>query len=55
MCVYKGWVLDFVVLYNDVIRVMKEDINFFLLVGFGSIYLLVIIFNFWGYVFFDFL
>ena len=46
---HKGWALDSVVLHNDVIRAMKEDINSPPSVGFGSIYLLVIAYNSWGY------
>lgn len=46
---HKGWALDSVVLHNDVIRAMKEDINSPPPVGFGSIYLLVIVYNSWGY------
>ena len=46
---HKGWALDSVVLHNDVIRAMKEDINSPPSVGFGSIYLLVITSNSWGY------
>lgn len=33
MCVYKGWVLDNVVLVNDVIKMMKEDVLFVLFEG----------------------